>query len=484
MNDDSPSEPKLFISYSWSSSDHEAWVLRFAEGLASQGIHVILDKWDLQPGHDAHAFMESMITDLTVSKVVLICDQMYVDKSNGRLGGVGTEAQIITPELYAKKEQDKFVAVVCERSNEGKPFIPVYYGSRIYIDLTNPSTYGEEFDRIVRWAWGQPLYVRPEKGACPGFITAKTASGKIASSVAFRRSFDAIRNNAPNAVAATNEYLGIITQGLEAFRTKADNGNQDTFDDLVVKSIDEFTPYRNELIELFTAIAQYSLSDEIIEVAHRFFEKLIPYLDRPEHIRVASDSEFDNYRFIVHELFLYCLGSCLRFEKFHLAAYLIDNNYYYMNVDTGESDMKKYTLFRRHIATLSRRNDRLNLRRLSVRADMLKERNKGTGCDFNYIMTADFILYFRGHTSEIWHMWWPETLLYATQFGRPFEMFVRARSNKYFDKIKCLLRVNNKQDIKDILGRIAKDSRIIPNWQYESINPERLIGFDAIATTP
>ena len=106
-----PPEPKLFVSYSWSSPDHEAWVLKLAEELTSQGIHVILDKWDLQPGHDANAFMEGMVTDPTVTKVILVCDQKYAQKSNNRSGGAGTEAQIITPELYAKKAQDKFVAV-------------------------------------------------------------------------------------------------------------------------------------------------------------------------------------------------------------------------------------------------------------------------------------------------------------------------------------------------------------------------------------
>ena len=52
------SNPKLFISYSWSSQDHEAWVIQLATDLRESGIDVVLDKWDLKEGHDAHAFME------------------------------------------------------------------------------------------------------------------------------------------------------------------------------------------------------------------------------------------------------------------------------------------------------------------------------------------------------------------------------------------------------------------------------------------
>src|SRR6202162_1359561 len=104
--------PKLFVSYSWTSPDHEAWVLRLATELRESGIDVILDKWDLKEGHDAHAFMERMVTDETIKKVALICDAAYVSKANSRSGGVGTETQIITPDIYAKQDQSKFVAVI------------------------------------------------------------------------------------------------------------------------------------------------------------------------------------------------------------------------------------------------------------------------------------------------------------------------------------------------------------------------------------
>ena len=87
--------PKLFISYSWTTPDHEAWVIRFATELCESGVDVILDKWGLKEGHDGHAFMEKMVSDPEIKKVALICDKEYVAKANNRSGGVGTETQII-----------------------------------------------------------------------------------------------------------------------------------------------------------------------------------------------------------------------------------------------------------------------------------------------------------------------------------------------------------------------------------------------------
>lgn len=42
--------PKIFISYSWSSPEHEQWVIDLAENLMQDGIDIALDKWELREG--------------------------------------------------------------------------------------------------------------------------------------------------------------------------------------------------------------------------------------------------------------------------------------------------------------------------------------------------------------------------------------------------------------------------------------------------
>ncbi|KOR11183.1 hypothetical protein ABW55_15655 [Acinetobacter sp. C15] len=60
---------KLFISYSWSSSEHEEWVLELAENLIKDGIDIALDKWELREGDDPIIFMESMVNDPTITRI-------------------------------------------------------------------------------------------------------------------------------------------------------------------------------------------------------------------------------------------------------------------------------------------------------------------------------------------------------------------------------------------------------------------------------
>jgi hypothetical protein len=309
-------------------------------------------------------------------------------------------------------------------------------------------------------------------------------SDKIATAVGFRRALDAVRNNNPSAPALVREYFATLAAGLEAFRATVTPENRNALDDLIVASIEQFLPYRNEAVEIFSAIAQYACTDDMLLAMHRFFERLLPYTDRPENLGSWNEAEFDNFRFIVHELFLYALGVFVRFEKFDAFSYMVDNEYFWEDPNDRNVKMHSYLRLRQHLRSLVYRNQRLQTRRLALHADILHDRNKGTGIDFRFIITADFILYFRSRHSDVWTMWWPETLLYVGRFGGALEIFARAKSIRYFNRIKDLLQVKDKEDLVKIIDRIKSEPDRIPKWQFESIDIGRLMGLEALATTP
>ena len=391
---DAITAPKLFISYSWTSPDHEAWVLQLATELRESGIDVIFDKWDLREGHDAHAFMEQMVTDSTIERVILVCDQVYAEKADDRAGGVGTETLIITPDIYARQDQDKFVAVVTERDDDNRPCLPAFYGSRIFIDMSDPATRSESFDRLLRWAFGQPLHRKPPLGAKPAFLVDEERSLVLATSSRFSRSVDAVRNARPNALALVTEYLDVLAAELEKFRLQ-DTMDED-FDEAFVQNIEAFLPYRNEAIEVFRQLALNDSGEETVRIVHRFFERLIPYLHRPPDVTSWHEHDFDNFGFIVPEMFLYALACFLRFERFTSAASLIATDYYLSDLSSeyGTSTIS-FEILGPYVATFERRNARLGLKRVSLQANLLKERSRDAGLSFGDVMQADLILFFR-----------------------------------------------------------------------------------------
>ena len=476
--------PKLFFSYSWTNPDHEAWVLRLAMELRDSGVDVILDKWDLKEGHDAYVFMEKMVSDPDIKKVVLICDKLYAEKTDNRSGGVGAEAQIISGEIYAKEAQDKFVAIVTERDEDGKAYLPTYYKSRIYIDLSDPSAYSQNFERLLRWVYDRPLHEKPEFGETPGFLSETDSRASLATTFRFKRALEAVRNVRPNALPAAVEYLNQLATEFE--RLRIDQAAV-PFDDAVVKSIEDFLHYRNEAIDLFLAFALYQDSLETRVALHRFFEQLIPYLTRPSHITSYRKWDFDNFKFIVHELFLYAVACFIRHERFESAAYLLGNEYYVLgNSDYGRDVMVSFAVFRSYMESLEYRNKRLKLCQFSVHANLLEQRCKGIGIEFRHLMQADFILFLRDHLDrpDAMNPWWPETLLYAERHSGAFELFARSKSAAYFERAKSVLGIESKKDLVPLLKLFADNPQRIPRWNFNSFSPVNLLGFNEISTKP
>lgn len=477
------SAPKLFISYSWSNASHVQRVIELASSLVECGIEVIFDKWDLKEGHDAYAFMEKMVTDPSVTKVAIISDRIYSEKADGRSGGVGTETQIISKEVYDQQQQEKFVVVVMEKDADGKPYVPTYYRSRIYINLSEADSYAENYEQLVRWVFNKPLYRKPAIGKAPSYIQ-EDHPIQLGTSSSCKRAINAIKESKPSASGALNDYLTTFIDNLERFRILERQGE---FDDLVVKSIEDFTPYRNEFIQLLITISIYSQDEDYINLIHRFFEQLIPYLYKPPEITSWREWDFDNFRFIVHELFLYTIAIFLKDERFSYALYLMSQDYFVpRHAEYSRNTMVSYDAFVTYMKSFEHRNNRLKLNLLSLQADLLKERTHSTGVDFRYLMQADFVLFIRKEVENVDQSccWWPYTLIYIEHFNSAFEIFARSISKSYFNKVKELILIEKPQDLESLLTSYRDKSRKLPSWSFNSFDPVALLGYKELATKP
>lgn len=165
----------------------------------------------------------------------------------------------------------------------------------------------------------------------------------------------------------------------------------------------------------------------------------------------------------------------------------MSNDYYAPS--TSEYDIYKMVPFRefmQDMRSLEHRNRRLELRRLSLRSDLLKLRCSGIGIEFRHLMQADFILFLRDHidgSEDTWY-WWPETLLYTSHNSSAFEVFARSRSSTYFERSKVLLGIDTKEELQPLFEKFAARQRNLPYWNHHSFSPIRLLGFSEITTKP
>jgi hypothetical protein len=472
--------PKLFVSYSWTSPAHEQWVLDLAERLTQDGVHVIIDKWDLREGHDAHAFMEQMVTNREIGKVAIIFDREYVRRADDRDRGVGTETRLITGEIYKKSAQDKFVAVIAEKDEDNKPYVPAYYSGRIYVDLADVSRYEEQYERLLRWIFDKPLYSRPAIGKAPSFLDDKPTV-RLGNLSDFKRAIAQLQEGKANASAVLGDYFSSVADAFEDLRITRQPEVE--FDDQVVESIDSFLATREDLLNVIRTIARYQPTEENVTKLHRFFEKLIPFMVSPPNVGQYYESDFDNYRFIIHELYLYCIAILLDEERFEQASNLIDTDFVVeRHHQFGNEPLVSPLVFISNLQSLEDRKQRLKLQRSSVGADILKQRCQSSGVPFLSLTQADIVIFLALDSRG--QRWWPETSVFLTSFGARtiLPLFARATSKRFFEKLRPVLGGETLDRFKSRLARLhATESE--PRWNYHRVNIGSLVNEEALGTS-
>lgn len=457
--------------------------MQLADDLRASGVESIIDKYHLKDGHDATAFMEKMVNDADIKKVIIVSDEGYTKKANDRKGGVGTETQIITPEIYSKSEQSKFVLVAFERDENGEAYVPTYYKSRIYIDMSDLNTEAQSFERLLRWIFDQPLDKPPPVGKAPSYIIDKENAVVINTAPYFKRSVEALKSAKAHALPATKEYFERLVQDFEQFRADKE---ADPFDEEIVKKIEQFLPYRNEFISLIDTVSRYGNDTEYVEAIKEFFEGCYKYTQRPEHINRCRDIDWDNYKFILHELMLYTVALFIKNKKYHWANELINGSYYLKNSSNQQYAMKSISPFRTYCTTLDEiRKRRLKLNRISIHADMLKERCVGVPISFTELKQADFTIYLARmiHDRDSYGMgWYPVTGVYNGFHQSGFELYIKSASKKRFKDLCIVLGIENKSQLDEAVEYIYSDQQNIPRFDYERLAVKELMAYASLAT--
>jgi hypothetical protein len=194
--------------------------------------------------------------------------------------------------------------------------------------------------------------------------------------------------------------------------------------------------------------------------------------------------QFDNFKFINYELFLYTIAILIKHKKINEINFLLDENYYCRTTLHG---MKSYNYneFAHYFRTLDElRNNRLKLNRVSVAMDILHDRADVKGISFNNLMEADVILSVRSVICSHDYPWFPRTLVYNERRTGPLDIFFKAESKRHFEFIASILNINSKNDLAEKI-RIAEDKYKISNWRlgtFNSVNLPYLINLDNLYT--
>jgi len=440
--------PKAFISYSWSTPGHCDLIRSYAERLVNDGIDVILDQWNLSEGQDKNAFMEKMVTDESVSHVLIFSDQEYAQKADKRKAGVGTESQIISQEVYNKVDQKKFIPIVCERQENNEPYLPVFLQSRIWIDFSTSESVNKNWERLLRALYNKPIHEKPSLGKAPSYITDVAKRPSLPTIGKFDSLRDALVNGKRTVTLCRNDFLETAISFADDLRVR-EQPKVEHIDEKVIEDLRKLLPLRDQLIDWL--ILETNLEENVSElenILQSFLEQLLSLKFRPPEVTSWTEGWFDAHKIFVYEMFLYLVGVLIKNNKFSNARTILTSRYLLPESAARPGyDFVPFYEFWACSDALTSRNERLKLNRHSLIADLMKDRATRNDILFRDIMQAELVVLLMSLLSDD-YCWYPHTLIYAGRGGLRSPLFIRAAQHSYFAKLKTLTGIASGDEIR------------------------------------
>lgn len=451
---------KVFISYSWTTPKHEEWVINLAEKLMSDGIDVVIDKWDLKEGNDMYDFMESMVKSPEINKVLIILDKKYSEKADSRSGGVGTETQIISPKVYKNTSQEKFLPIVSERDEDGNAFIPTFMEGRVYFDLSSNENYEENYEKLIRNIYSRPSYSKPKVGTPPSYLFEETPMNFKTTQLL--RNFDYQIDKHPKRINyIIKDFLNSFKENLKDFHIKFNSRNQKEIGKQICDNINQYTPLRNDFIAFIDKITKLEIEFEF-DIFITFLEET-PLIETPEKDRSSwSDFEFDNFRIINHELFLYLVAIGLKNENLVFVENLLYSTYFVKDRHNYKNEPKSFDSFYKNVSIIDQYyKETYSQNFFNPMADLIIKRIP-ENFSASEIVHADLLCYYVANLNG--QRWFPQTYVYDISNNN--ELFYKMVSKKHFEKVKILFNVDTIDEFKKMLKNLEEKEKDSSNNQF------------------
>jgi len=444
---------KIFISYSWTTPEHEEWVLSLAKRLISDGIDVVLDKWDLKEGHDLYDFMESMVKSPEINKVLIILDKKYTERADSRKGGVGAETQIISPKIYKDVSQEKFIPIVRERNEKGEAFIPTYLNGRVYIDLSSDDHFEENYESLLRNIYSRPSFSKPKLGKAPSYLF-EDSSLNFKTSHILRGFEKQLLNKPDRANSLIRDFLDDFIENLKEFSITFESQDQIEIGKQICENLNQYTPLRDDFIKFFDILTNSNVDFDIDILIH-FMEELPLFFSPLDNRSSWKSFEFDNFKIIVHELLLYLVAIGLKNNNYQFIEEILYSSYFTKDKYNHNNEAKRFDTFYGHTDIIKPYYNKTHSQNFfSPMADFIIKRIP----DFlskRLLVQADLLCHYVAEINNL--RWFPITYVYDTS-GR-YELFYRLESKRHFEKIKILFDVENIDEFKVKLNELEEKDK-------------------------
>lgn len=402
--------PKVFISYAWGTEEYQNKVMGFAGELKLNGVDVVIDKVSSLPGNDLNHFMESCVTDETITNVLMLLNENYAKKADARVGGAGAETQIISSKIYNQVKQEKFIPVVFERDLEGNIFKPAYLTSISHFDLTVEDHYDIEFQRLIKTLCGAPIYALPDLGNIPDWVdTPQAISTKT------RNKHSKLKTNLSEKkkVEQFQEYLLQIKKMYNEFNV--DNPPEASDEAEYISLYNKTSEIRNEFLSLLN-YSNYVEGSEYLTAD--FFESIYNEADRTS---INGDIQLT----LIHEMFIYLIANFYKMKNFEGIGYTFGKTYFSNSVaSNGGNSFQMFYHYSRALDTAKKKLD--DKKYYCGTAQIWIDNLKSDVINKDELVFADILCYHYsliGDSPNCSSNWFPLTYVYGGDNNKLLQLF-------------------------------------------------------------
>jgi hypothetical protein len=439
---------KIFISYSWGTKEYQDWVVDLAKRLMNDSVDVVLDRWDLKDGNDVFHFMESMVKSDDIYRVLVLCDKNYKIKADNRDGGVGTETQIITPEIYKDQKQEKFIPIVTERDENKSAYLPIFLSSRKYIDFSNEEHFEESYEELLRNILDAPSIPKPKLGTkAPAYITDSAVNNTATNSI-LRTLENQLLKHPEKVNSYSIRFIDAFLESLADFEFKSSSSQIEIFGKEILDNIFSYKIFREDFLDflLISTKPEYNLD---VEILIGFFEKKNNFI-APKDRTGFNHYDFENFSFIFQELFLYTIAICMKNKNYNLVEELLYSKFYFINNHAGKADIKSFSGLYKYNENIENYLKK-NFNKASGFGHLIIT-NLSDKISKEEIIFADVLCHFilDLHPLDNRSRWFPRTYIYKEWYDN-FDFFERLSSQRHFEKVKTIFNVNTKEEFHKVL---------------------------------
>lgn len=459
-------KPKAFISYSWTTQAHREFVRNLADRLLADGIDIMLDVYDLQEGHDKYAFMERMVTDDSVTHVLVFSDKEYRDKANDRKAGVGAESQIISQEVYDQVNQSKFIPIVCEFDENSNPYLPVFLESRVWIDFSNEQKINANWEQLLRVLYDKPQFIKPEIGKAPSYITSDVPVPAIGSSAKFNSLKQAILEGKKGVGSYRSDFLDSCLSYADELRIR-ERPNVESIGEKVFEDANKLKIVRDPLVDWVLLEGESTPEEEFSGILIEFLEKIRELKSRPAEITSWNESWFEAHSVFVYEVFLYFVAALLKTRSYRVLHKIYTAHYLLPETErSGDRQFERFSSFYGYSETLQPVLAPEGQRLYAPAAELLKRHADRQDLPFSEIMQAELLTLLMSFIIPDTN-WYPQTLHYSS-YGARYPFFIRAAQHEHFMKLAIVTGIEDAHVLRSKV-RESSERRGAGSWAYSGI---------------